>query len=76
LHATELLTNGSICLLGSNFKAISRCGDNIASVLNCLCDDGLELPGEDCTNVQALIQDYFDKSDKSGSDNDEDGSKR
>jgi len=64
----------AVTLIGS--MAVSRRGDNIASALNCLCDDGLELPEEDSANVQALIQDYFDRSDESGSDDDEDGSKK
>ena len=48
---------------------------SVASALNSLSGDGIFFPIADEQNVEALIEDYFNESKESGSDDDEECSK-
>ena len=55
----------------------SNSRSSVAFALNNLVEDGVVFPSADSSNVEALIQDYFNESDDSasGSDDDEECSK-
>ena len=55
----------------------SNSRNTVAFAINNLAEDGLVFPSTDSSNVEALIQDYFNESDDSasGSDDDEECSK-
>ena len=76
----EWPTNRSICSLGGiTWRLITIMASNakrsVASALNSLSGDGIFFPSADDQNVEALIEEYFNESEESGSDDDEECSK-
>ena len=54
----------------------SKTRRTIASALNSINEDGLSFPSADSNNLEALIEDYFNESNESGSDDDEECGKQ
>ena len=54
---------------------VSNTKRSVASALNSLSGDGIFFPSTDNQNVEALIEEYFNESEESGSDDDEECSK-